>query len=234
MMYKVIYENEAFLIVDKSPGVSFHKEDNSPGLTTRIKTDLLLTQLYAIHRLDKITSGILLFAKTKPTARELSVKFSNRDIEKYYLALSDRRPRKKQGLIQGGMQKSRRGAWKLLRSKVNPSITQFFSKSIGQGLRLFILKPSTGRTHQLRVAMKSIGAPVLGDPLYYKSSLSNEGVDRGYLHAYALRLSFGERSYSFVNVPEIGNFFKSDYFKESLGEYSRPWELKWPPIRTKT
>jgi len=233
-MYHVIYENESFLVVDKFPGVSFHKEDDSPGLTTRIKTDLLLSQLYAIHRLDKIASGILLFAKTKRTAKELSTKFSRQDIEKYYLALSDRRPKKKQGLIQGGMQKSRRGTWKLLRSQVHPSITQFFSKSIGQGLRLFILKPRTGRTHQLRVAMKSIGAPVLGDPLYYKSSVSKEGVDRGYLHAYALRLSLGEKSYSFVSVPEIGNYFMKDYFKESLAEYSRPWELNWPKIHAKT
>ena len=61
------------------------------------------------------------------------------------------------------MQKARNGAWKLCQSKENPAITRFESVSCEPNLRLFILKPQTGKTHQLRVAMKSLGSPILGD-----------------------------------------------------------------------
>jgi len=61
------------------------------------------------------------------------------------------------------MLKARRGAWKLARSKESPALTEFVSTSLGQGLRLFLLRPYTGKTHQLRVAMKSLGAPIIGD-----------------------------------------------------------------------
>ena len=159
-MYKVISDHKEFLVISKDPGVSFHKVGNDEGLHDKIKTDLNLNTLYSVHRLDKITSGLLIFAKSAGIARELSSKFRNRRVEKYYLAISDRRPRKKQGTIKGDMEKSRRGSWKLTRGNQDPAITSFFSYALGEGLRLYLLRPYTGKTHQLRVAMKSIGAPI--------------------------------------------------------------------------
>lgn len=156
--------------------------------------------------------------------------FRRKQVAKYYVALSDRKPSKKMGSVVGDMQKGRRGSWMLARTRRNPAVTRFTSAAVvgameeeagsagaadpqqhegglqqahmeqeveqeqegvevGQqdgeraqrgeqqqeqqqqaqqqqrrpALRAFLLKPETGRTHQLRVAMKSLGAPVLGD-----------------------------------------------------------------------
>ncbi|MGL6428736.1 pseudouridine synthase, partial [Aeromonas hydrophila] len=106
--------------------------------------------------------GILLFALNSQSAAVLAAQFAERKMKKTYLALSDRKPSKKQGWIKGGMEKSRRGMWKLTRNMENIAVTQFFSIRISEKMRLFILEPHTGKTHQLRVAMKSLGSPILG------------------------------------------------------------------------
>jgi tRNA pseudouridine32 synthase/23S rRNA pseudouridine746 synthase len=180
-MYRVIENHKDFLLIDKHPGIDFHKGSKPAGLVDILKSDLVIKELYTVHRLDRVTSGLLLFAKTSEAAKDLSRQFRNRQVEKYYLAISDGRPKKKQGLVKGDMERARRGGWKLLRSMQKPAITQFISYSLGDRLRLFILKPHTGKTHQLRVALKSIGAPVLGDPLYHKKGDSRP--DRTYLQA---------------------------------------------------
>jgi len=110
------------------------------------------------------------------------------------VALSDRKPTKSQGRIAGDMERSRRGSWRLLRSAANPAVTHFRSWGLPgcrKGMRLYVLKPETGKTHQLRAAMKANGAPILGDPLY-ASAEDARLEDRCYLHATALRLpAFG-------------------------------------------
>lgn len=227
-MYKLLYENENFLVINKKQGVSFHNSDEAEGLCKNIREKEGLTELFPVHRLDRMTSGVLLFARNKKTAREFSLLFQNRQIEKYYLAISDKKPKKSQGLISGDMERSRRGTWKLLRTKTNPARTCFFSKPYNKGLRLFILKLLTGKTHQLRVALKSIGAPVLGDPLYYRAESKN--YDRGYLHAYALKFTLLDIPYSFVARPDEGILFKEEKFGEALEsfKFNEPWLLNWP------
>ena len=123
------------------------------------------------------------------------------------------------------MEKSRRGMWKLLRSQENPAITQFFSYSIAAGKRLYLLKPHSGKTHQLRVALSSIGSPILGDPIYATKNAYKE--QRGYLHAYALKFTFQSQDYNFVLPPNCG-----EYFIESLPltELDSPWDLPWPTL----
>jgi tRNA pseudouridine32 synthase/23S rRNA pseudouridine746 synthase len=121
------------------------------------------------------------------------------------------------------MAPARRGAWKLLRSTDDPAITRFDSCSlkgfapdataggpggapVRDGLRLFLLKPETGRTHQLRVALKSLGAPVLGDALY-GAAADAVGEDRMCLHAAALRLRLDGEAIQAVAPPEEGAEF---------------------------
>jgi len=228
-MYKIIEDHKDFLLISKDTGVSFHKEGASAGLAERIRVDTGLQELYTLHRLDTMTSGLLLFAKNRNTAQKLSAQFRKRIIRKYYLAVSDRPPKKKQGLIAGDMAKARRGAWKLLRTREDPAVTQFFSTSMGNTLRLFILKPRTGKTHQLRVAMKSIGSPVLGDPLYHAKQ--DSGVDRGYLHSYAMSFTLRSRIYRFLCRPDSGRYFLNSAFLEALKRYEDPWELDWPELK---
>ncbi len=102
-MYTVIENNEDFLLINKHPDVSFHKDDKQEGLTSVLKSELKIEELYTVHRLDKITSGLLLFAKSSRSAKKFSHQFRTRVVEKYYLAISDQKPKKKQGLIKGDM-----------------------------------------------------------------------------------------------------------------------------------
>lgn len=225
-LYRIVFDHPDFLVIDKSPGVSVHKDGAEQGLLDVIKHDFKLNELYLAHRLDKPTSGLLLLAKTTPANSELSQLFQHRKIEKYYIALAADKPSKKQGIVRGDMAKARRGAWKLLRSQTNPAITRFFSYSV-EGLgRLFILRPYTGKTHQLRVALKSIGAPVLGDPLYSSSTEVIE-ADRCYLHAFALRFAYQAKNYEFVSSPTDGQFFGQQQVQSVVSSLSAPWSLHW-------
>ena len=226
--FQLIEQNEHFVIINKMPGVSFHTEDDVLGIVERVKASLSLRELYPVHRLDKITSGLLILAKTVNANRELSRLFRERVVEKYYLAIVDRKPNKKQGLIKGDMTKSRRGMWKLTKTNENPAITQFFSTSIKPGKRLFLIRPKTGKTHQIRVALNSLGAPVLGDPLY--NAESTQSASRGYLHAFAIKFEYETKAYCFVCEPSVGEQFLTETFKESLQQYAEPWLQPWPKV----
>ena len=118
-------------------------------------------------------------------------------MHKTYLALSSQKPAKKQGWVKGDMAKARRGAWKLLRTQHNPALTRFHSRSIAPGLRLFVLQPLSGKTHQLRVAMKSLGSPILGDTLY-----GGQAAERLFLHAWRLQFDYAGTSFCITAVPD--------------------------------
>ncbi|ALO35690.1 RNA pseudouridine synthase [Colwellia sp. MT41] len=230
-MYQTIAEHHDFIVVDKDPGSNFHDEGElGSGLFSRVKSQLKKqnknADLYPVHRLDKMTSGLVIFAKNLACAQTFGRLFNDHDIEKYYLAISDKKPSKKQGLIKGDMAKSRRGMFKLLRTMKNPAITQFFSYSMVNQQRLYLLKPHSGKTHQLRVALASIGAPIVGDPLYYSAS----SADRGYLHAYALKFSYLGEDFEFTSLPTKGEFYLSPAVNEQLAAIKKPWQLNWPRL----
>jgi len=236
-MFKIITQTDDFVVISKSAGVNFHDEgEHGAGLFSQVKRYLLeqcnVAELYPIHRLDKMTSGLLIFAKNSESAKIFGELFKAHKVEKYYLAISDKKPVKKQGLIKGDMTKSRRGMFKLMRTMENPAITQFFSYNIGNKRRLYLLKPHSGKTHQLRVALSSIGVPILGDPLYGPNSRSqtNSIADRGYLHAYALRFELLGKSYEFVMPPNEGELFLDESFNETLEKIKQPWLLNWPKL----
>jgi tRNA pseudouridine32 synthase/23S rRNA pseudouridine746 synthase len=127
------------------------------------------------------------------------------------------------------MESARRGSWKLLASHANPAITQFFSASLGEGRRLYIVKPHTGKTHQIRVALKSIGAPILGDALYADAA-SCVGSDRVYLHAFSLAFTLNGQFYRYTELPREGDFYATAEFNAAIKEFLSPWDLAWPKL----
>ena len=135
-----------------------------------------------------------------------------------------RKPKKKQGWIKGDMGASRRGSYKLLDTKENPAITQFVSTALRTHERFFLIKPHTGKTHQIRVALKSLGSPITGD-IRYAASEDAKKEDRGYLHAYALRFSLDKEEFSFCYPPDDGERFLSDPCCKQINLWSQPWEL---------
>ena len=230
-MFKTITEHHDFIVVDKEPGVNFHDEGKiGSGLFSLVKQQIQShnknAELYPVHRLDKMTSGLVIFAKNLTCAQTFGQLFHDHDVEKYYLAIADKKPSKKQGLIKGDMDKSRRGMFKLLRTMENPAITQFFSYSIANKQRLYLLKPHSGKTHQLRVALASIGAPIVGDPLYYSTS----PADRGYLHAYALKFTYLGEKFEFTSLPTKGEYYLNEALNEQLAAIKKPWQLNWPRL----
>lgn len=223
-MYKVIQIRPDFIIVSKFHDVHFHSNAALPGLVMKIREDMGLRELYPVHRLDSMTSGLIVFATNKGSAQELAASFREHRIEKFYIALGGTHPRKKQGSVIGDMKKVRGGKWILCHSRNNPAITQFISSGLGNGLRLYLLRILTGKTHQIRVALKSLGVPILGDPLYSKKVSNNLIIDRGYLHSYAMGFKLKGEYYRYKDIPESGVHFSSEEFKSALRKYEDPWK----------
>ena len=216
MKLDIVYQTDDFIIIYKPCGLSVHKDQSEIGLTTLVAKQLGMPQVWLVHRLDKVTSGLLILALNAESAVEFFRLFSEHHIQKTYLALSNQKPKKKQGLIVGDMQKARNGAWKLCQSKENPAITRFESVSCEPNLRLFILKPQTGKTHQLRVAMKSLGSPILGDALYGKNT---ENIDRTYLHAARLQFEFKGKAFDVFTPPKGGEWWHRDAVQSQIQKF---------------
>ncbi len=197
----------------KSQSAEFSKHASS-GLFYQMSQQLN-QPLWPVHRLDKMTSGLLIMAKNKAAAQIFSDMFEKHQIEKTYLAISDKKPKKKQGKIVGDMKKSRSGNWKLCHSHNDPAVTRFVSYPIESIGRLFVVTPQTGKTHQIRVALKSIGAAILGDPRY-ASKENQRTIDRGYLHAWRLTFDWQGQRLSYICPPDDGKYFTHPNTKQRL------------------
>jgi len=188
---RTLFENAHVIVINKWHNTSFHSEF-APGVVATVRRERATNgregDVFAVHRLDKSTSGILILGKTKDVANALSKAFEERRIIKYYVGVATKRPKKKMGTIEGDMTRSRAKQWMLTRTMSSASaVTKFTSFGAiganGAARRMFVFKPLTGKTHQLRVAAKSLGSALLGDDLY-----GGDVSDRCYLHAAAIRI----------------------------------------------
>ena len=200
MASHILYQTSQFVIVQKEAGIAVQGDDAS-SFVVDVAAQLGVERVWLVHRLDKMTSGALLLALNAQAASELAQLFANKQVTKTYVAVSAAKPSKKQGWVKGDMEKSRRGAWKLLRTMQHPAITYFTSFALGDGLRGFVLHPHTGKTHQLRVALKSLGSPIVGDTLY-----GGVAAARMLLHARRLRFTY----------------------QHALIDVTAPWPDDWP------
>ncbi len=211
-------------MVCKPARMDFHNSGDEIGFLNILRRELNEPDLLPVNRLDKQTSGLLVVARNPETAAKLNRLFAERNVEKYYVAFSARKPRKKQGWVRGGMERSRRGTWKLTRTKENFAVTRFLSRSFRPGIRAFLLRLYTGRTHQARVALKSVGAAVLGDPVYERGVETK--TDRMYLHAFGLHFTIDGKEEFFVSIPNDGVLFQQAAKTGFFELWSEPWG-KW-------
>jgi 23S rRNA pseudouridine1911/1915/1917 synthase len=219
MDIKIIYENENFLIIDKPAKLITHpknKNDNQESVTKWlinkypeiknvgepfIASGDAVPRAGVIHRLDKDTSGLLIVAKNDKTFLYFKKLFQNRIINKYYLALVHGKPQKAKGLIltplgRIGLKRTTQITGKKLVDKKEAETEYKTIKNYGEYTLLEIM-PKTGRTHQIRVHLKSIGLPIVGDPIYgFKKNPSPFNLNRMFLHAYKLEFIAPE---SFIN-----------------------------------
>ncbi|MBN1499985.1 MAG: RNA pseudouridine synthase [Spirochaetes bacterium] len=207
--FRIIFQNPDFAVVSKLTEKSFHSE-SGPGFFSLLQNEFGAEKIYPVHRLDKITTGLIITAKNPETAAELGKMFENHEIGKYYIAVSDIPPVKSSGVIRGDMKKVRRGMWKLMKTAENPAVTEFTGHEIKNGLFVFLIKLHTGRTHQIRAGLKSIGSPVLGDPMYYPKPKIRQTADRAYLHSYCLKFTFRDQNYIFTDYPQSGKIFTDE------------------------
>ena len=217
---KVQYTHDDFYIITKPAGLNFHSEE-SPGFVF-LAEQQLNEKLFAVHRLDKVTSGLIILARHKDAAAKFTQMFTEHTINKFYLAVSDSKPKKKQGWVKGDMAKSRRGTFKLLNSQINPAITRFYSFSFKSGFRAYLLKPYSGKTHQLRVALKSLGAPIMGDTSYAGSP-----AERTYLHAFALDFLWKGQKIQHTLLPQSGEEYAQLIKHQDFDSWQTPWKLDW-------
>ena len=226
-MYTLVAEQDDFLVIHKRAGVSLHNETGD-GLIQAIRRERNSQQIFPVHRLDKATSGLLLLATNRQANQTLSQLFQHRQVEKYYLAVSQHKPTKKQGLVSGDMVRTRNGNWKLTRDHTHPAVTQFFSYGLGDGQRLFVLKPTTGKTHQLRVALKSLGSPIIGDHRYGQAGESHSTL---LLHAWCLRFIYNGHDYAYQQLPNVDSFGGA-VITLVQRQLPKPWTLPWPILPT--
>lgn len=233
---KLIHSNPDFLVFYKPEGLSFYEDGQKHDLLKEVhqmEADSKIPEgerIFPVHRLDRITSGLILFARSRTNANLLGNEFRHNRVNKIYAAISVYPPKKRHGFIEGDIVKSRRGIYKLSQSTDLPSRTQFTSRSIPNrrpGLRLFLVRPETGKTHQVRVVLKSIGSAILGDPQYDRFD-SARSEDRTYLHAIAISFQLKGQLYKFVHLPETGIEYLTAEFKQTLDSFGDLFQINWP------
>jgi len=191
----ILYEDDAVICINKPAGMVVHP---APGHPTGTFVNALLYHCRSlppqdlrpgiVHRLDKETSGVLLAAKTVEAHKKLIEAFSRREIEKEYQAVVVGNPGEKVIDEPIGRHPLKRKEMTIL-EKGRHATTIIETLKFSKGFSLVKAKPITGRTHQIRVHLKSINTPVIGDTLYGPVKLSRKlKVERHLLHAY--RLSF--------------------------------------------
>jgi len=198
-MYEILFENNDFIIVYKEYGLLSIKARG--GLLNETSLFELLKQkykeLYIVHRLDKDTSGIMIFAKNREAHKNLCFMFEKGHVDKRYLALvwgsieTDNfkvtKPIKEFGSGRMGVSEDGKNA-----------ITEFKVLNRFNGFTLLEAKLLTGRRHQIRVHLYYIGNPVVGDKLYGEIEKQKK-YKRMMLHSYLISFKYKGKKYLFKN-----------------------------------
>ena len=204
----IVYEDENILLADKKQGLLVHPDKNEYGdtLIARIQHYLYDRGEYRprdensfrpalANRIDRNTGGIVIAAKNAESLRILCEKIKYREIEKKYLAVIHGVPKKKSDLLEGYLEKNEDKNKVFLKSgKTDSSLTiktRYNVLESRAGLSLVEVELLTGRTHQIRAHMASIGHPLLGDGKYGKSASDKKmGFDKQALYSYSLKFDF--------------------------------------------
>ena len=191
---EILYEDADLAVVVKPRGMVVHPAAGHPDGTL---VNALLARLDSlggiggelrpgiVHRLDKETSGLMLVAKNDETQEALSRMLKDRVIEKHYRALAEGKFKEPEGEIDAAIDRSRKDRKKMaVDPEGRPALTRWKVIAEGNGCTLLDVHILTGRTHQIRVHLKSIGHPVCGDELYGNGK--GVKVPCLMLHAYSL------------------------------------------------
>jgi 23S rRNA pseudouridine1911/1915/1917 synthase len=220
----IIYENNDFMIVDKPANLVVHPAHANknhtlvnyllamrPEISSAVydpSKSISLERPGIVHRLDKDTSGLIIIAKTSNSMQKLSKIIHDHKLSKNYTALTYGWIKEK-GVIKSYLRRSEQDRRKMVThpKQGKESITEYkvlkYFKYKASRLSMVSLTPITGRTHQLRVHLKSIGHPVLGDKIYSNNNnnlLSEKlNISRQLLHASCLKFRYNGKDYEFTS-----------------------------------
>ncbi|RDD34941.1 Ribosomal large subunit pseudouridine synthase C [Wolbachia endosymbiont of Cylisticus convexus] len=211
----ILYEDEYILAINKPAGVIVQG-----GIKVKISISDLLDQIREgevfkiVHRLDKDTSGVIIFARNASVARYLMEEFKGRRIKKTYLALTSGIPSKDNGTIDYPLAKKYvSGQEKVVIDEDSPqNATTHFSiiSRLKHNVAYLKLQPITGRTHQLRAHLAHINCPIFGDGKYGgKKAFINGAVNQIHLHSHSLSLKLPNNKEITITAPAPKHIEKS-------------------------
>ena len=191
---RILYEDAAVIAVDKPAGMVVH---SGAGNHSGTLVNALLHRFQTlsgvggderpgiVHRLDRHTSGVLLVARTDAAHQNLAAQFSSRQVEKVYLALVHGRLSREQGRVEKPVERDpvRRIKMTASTGSGRNALTEYRTVRRFEKHTLLEVRILTGRTHQIRVHLSSIGHPVVGDPLYGAPA---SPLGRYFLHSHRI------------------------------------------------
>ena len=220
----IVYEDDNILIINKQANFVVHPANGHSSGTLlnallhyypAIEKAGGITRCGIVHRLDKDTTGLMLVAKDKNSFETLSNDFKNRKIEKKYLALVYGKPKEETGKIEieiGRDKKNRKkispNSNKLRYAKTEFELLKYFEKS---DISLLELNLKTGRTHQIRVHLKAVNLPIVGDKLYGKKKEKIK-AKRQMLHSFKILFTHpktGKKISLEITPPEDFNYLRA-------------------------
>ncbi|USO02426.1 MAG: RluA family pseudouridine synthase [Alphaproteobacteria bacterium] len=180
----VVYENEEFCVINKPYNIA-----TQGGINVKYSINDMANAsdktYFLVHRLDKKTTGLLILAKNKLAANTLMHQFKNKEIQKYYVALTDKKPHPASGVTD-------------LPLHDVPAKTRYRYIGKTENYHAILLKPYTGRKHQIRLHLAAIKIPIVGDDIYHGAH-----ADRMYLHAYKLKIPYNNKSLTIKYNPQF-------------------------------
>lgn len=164
---EIILENDHFVVINKPAGLLSIPDREGKDISLKKILQEQYGQIFTVHRLDRDTSGIIVFAKDEATHKFLSEAFEERTVEKYYLGLvNGTLPEKKQTIDVALMEHPVKRGVMVPHKKGKASVTDYeVVEELGK-FSLVQFRIHTGRTHQIRVHMQYIGHPIVCDEVY--------------------------------------------------------------------
>lgn len=209
--FDIVYEDENIILIDKKPGVIVHpdKSYHFDSLVSRVQHYLYDKGEYnpdeekafspaLVNRIDRNTGGIVIAAKNAESLRILNKKMKTRELEKFYLCLLHGKPEKSTDTLHGYITKNEsKNKVTVFKKEVENSKeikTKYSIIDFDGKYSLAEVELLTGRTHQIRAHMASIGHPLVGDTKYGKNKKAPDNIKYQALYSYKLRFNFTEES----------------------------------------
>jgi 23S rRNA pseudouridine1911/1915/1917 synthase len=218
----IVYQDDDILVIDKSAGIQVHPDSNEKEKTVANALVAMFPKIKdvhddspgaylrpgIVHRLDKNTSGIMVVAKNTESFEKLKNLFQTRRIQKKYIALVYGTLRDKRGIItkpiaRAGNYRKQVIAGSKTKTKIRGAVTNYKVIKEYKNYSLLEVKPETGRMHQIRIHLFSIGHPVVGDAIYKLKNVKYiETLNRHLLHAEGLSFFLDGHKFRFhVKLP---------------------------------